>query len=89
MNLIIQYGLLGLVLGLGLGLGLGFILHCKIWRPLALPYMCPQPFFLPVSSHFKLVPDNLSTLMYHLLQVEFRGRCAQHNSLLHTDNDRV
>ena len=31
MNLIIQYGLLGLVLGLGLGLG--FILYCKIWRP--------------------------------------------------------
>ena len=27
MNLIIQYGLLGLVLGLGLGLGLGFILY--------------------------------------------------------------
>ena len=46
MNLIIQYGLLGLVLGLGLGLGLGFILYCKIWRPLALPYMCPQPIFL-------------------------------------------
>ena len=42
MNLIIQYGLLGLVLGLGLGLG--FILYCSIWRPLALPYMCPQPF---------------------------------------------
>ena len=41
MNLIIQYGLLGLVLGLGLGLG--FILYCRIWRPLALPYMCPQP----------------------------------------------
>ena len=41
MNLIIQYGLLGLVLGLGLGLG--FILYCKIWCPLALPYMCPQP----------------------------------------------
>ena len=39
MNLIIQYGLLGLVLGLGLG----FILYCRIWRPLALPYMCPQP----------------------------------------------
>ena len=38
---IIQYGLLGLVLGLGLGLG--FILYCRIWRPLALPYMCPQP----------------------------------------------
>ena len=35
MNLIIQYGLLGLVLGsgLGLGLGLGFILYCCIWRP--------------------------------------------------------
>ena len=31
MNLIIQYGLLGLVLGLGLGLG--FILYCRIWRP--------------------------------------------------------
>ena len=44
MNLIIQYGLLGLVLGLGLGLG--FILYCRIWRPLALPYMCPQPDFL-------------------------------------------
>ena len=42
MNLIIQYGLLGLVLGLGLGLG--FILYCKIWCPLALPYMCPQPY---------------------------------------------
>ena len=41
MNLIIQYGLLGLVLGLGLGLG--FILYSRIWRPLALPYMCPQP----------------------------------------------
>ena len=41
MNLIIQYGLLGLVLGLGLGLG--FILYCTILRPLALPYMCPQP----------------------------------------------
>ena len=41
MNLIIQYGLLGLVLGLGLGLG--FILYCRIWRPLALPYMCSQP----------------------------------------------
>ena len=41
MNLIIEYGLLGLVLGLGLGLGL--ILYCRIWRPLALPYMCPQP----------------------------------------------
>ena len=41
MNLIIQYGLLGLVLGLGLGIG--FILYCSIWRPLALPYMCPQP----------------------------------------------
>ena len=39
MNLIIQYGLLGLVLGLGL------ILYCRIWRPLALPYMCPQPKF--------------------------------------------
>ena len=33
MNLIIQYGLLGLVLGLGLGLGLGFTLYCRIWRP--------------------------------------------------------
>ena len=31
MNLIIQYGLLGLVLGLGLGLGC--ILYCNIWRP--------------------------------------------------------
>ena len=31
MNLIIQYGLLGLVLGLGLGLG--FILYCRIWAP--------------------------------------------------------
>ena len=31
MNLIIQYGLLGLVLGLGLGLG--FILYCRNWRP--------------------------------------------------------
>ena len=36
MNLIIQYGLLGLVLGLG------FILYCRIWRPQALPYMYPQ-----------------------------------------------
>ena len=34
MNLIIQYGLRGLLLGLGLGLGL--ILYCRIWRPLAL-----------------------------------------------------
>ena len=47
MNLIMQYGLLGLVLGLGLGLG--FILYCRIWRPLALPYMCPQPIFLQVE----------------------------------------
>ena len=23
-----------------LGLGLGLVLYCKIWRPLALPYMC-------------------------------------------------
>ena len=42
MNLIIQYGLLGLVLGLGLGLG--FILYCRIWRPWHyVRYMCPQP----------------------------------------------
>ena len=50
MNLIIQYGLLGLVLGLGLGLGLGFILYCRIWRPLALPYMCPQPQGLAIDK---------------------------------------
>ena len=46
MDLIIEYGLLGLVLGLGLGLGL--ILYCRIWRPLALAYMCPQPAVLRV-----------------------------------------
>ena len=60
MNLIIQYGLLGLVLGLGLGLG--FILHCKIWRPLALPYMCPQPIYVHrvpwgISGH-RALPDS-------------------------------
>ena len=53
MNLIIQYGQLGLVLGLGLGLG--FILYCRIWRPLALPYMCPQP--LSVAMDFFLAGD--------------------------------
>ena len=28
-----------------LGLGLGLVLYCKIWRPLALLYMCPLPLF--------------------------------------------
>ena len=51
MNLIIQFGLLGLVLGLGLGLG--FILYCRIWRPLALPYMCPQPLDRPIAGALK------------------------------------
>ena len=53
MNLIIQYGLLGLVLGLGLGLGL--ILYCSIWRPLALPYI-----HVPTASRRGLPPTFLS-----------------------------
>ena len=49
-NILVQYGLLGLVLGLGLG----FILYCRIWRPLALPYMCPQPGFDPTPEQGRI-----------------------------------
>ena len=67
MNLILQYGLLGLVLGLGLGLG--FILYCKIWRPLALPYMCPQPFpaqlCWTVTVTVQSTASELLTFMYN------------------------
>ena len=63
MNLIIQYGLLGLVLGLGLGLG--FILYCRIWRPL--------PFL--VSSTIGITKMRLTRCLYSLLvcSVVFSG----------------
>ena len=56
MNLIIQYGLLGLVLGLG------FTLYCSIWRLLALPYMWPQPdyrYFAILTVRLLMTPTSL------------------------------
>ncbi len=40
-----------------LGLGLGLILYCKIWHPLALPYMCP----LPIQPSLLVTTHNLHT----------------------------
>ena len=36
-----------------LGLGLGLILYCKLWRPLALPYMCPLPHFEKILAEWQ------------------------------------
>ena len=68
MNLVIQYGLLGLVLGLGLG----FISYSRIWRPLALPYMCPQPSLGPydweVSQYLRIHMYVTCAAMFHHIQ---------------------
>ena len=81
MNLIIQYGLRGLLLGLGLGLGL--ILYCRIWRPLALPYICPQPriprpldpaYFSYMYSVLSDNPASWTVLLYNTLCAYFALR---------------